>query len=172
MDKNKKNKQPQVPNITKQIIIAVLIFIGITIAYSIISKSPDNTKQLAISDVAKSITMGTAEKISVKDQTVTVYFKDKTQGEAKKETESSLSDTLSRYGVTPAQLANTPIEIANDTGFSYWLINILPFLPFVGIQFYVKAPFTPCGFWIVQRYFNIKPRPRFWIIYNWIWFHR
>ena len=138
VDKNNKKQQPKVPNITKQIMIAILIFISITIAYSLISKSPDNIKQLAISDVAKSITTGTAERISVKDQTVTVYFKDKTQGEAKKEVESSLSDTLSRYGVTPAQLAVTPIEITNDTGFTFWLMNILPFLlPVLLIIFFI-----------------------------------
>ena len=138
VDKNKKNQQPKIPNIANQVIIAILIFVSITIIYSIVSKSPDNTKQLAISDVAKSVTSGTAEKISVKDQTVTVYFKDKTVGEAKKETESSLSDTLSRYGVTPAQLANTPIEITNDSGFTYWLMNILPFLlPVLLIIFFI-----------------------------------
>jgi len=125
---NIKPKQPKIPNIANQIIIAVFIFISITIAYTIFYKNPTEIKKMTISDVAKSVTDGTIEKIIVSGGDVNVTFKDKTKGEAKKELESSLSETLYNYGVTPAELAATPIEIKTESGFSYWLIAILPFL--------------------------------------------
>ncbi len=125
MDKNKKQPQQKIPRIGNQIIIAIFIFISITIVYSLLAKTPSTVKQLAISDVAKSVTDGTVEKIDVVGQDITVTFKDKTTGTTKKEAESSLSDTLVHYGVTPAQLATTPIEVKDESGFGYWILNIL-----------------------------------------------
>ena len=128
MDKNKKPIQPKIPNITNQIIIAIFIFISITIVYTLFAKKGEDIKQMAISDVAKSVVDGTVEKITVSGSDVSVTFKDKTKGEAKKELESSLSSTLYNYGVTPAELAAAPIEIKTESGFSYWFMNIFPFL--------------------------------------------
>ncbi len=144
MDKNKKKPQPQkVPNVINQIIIAIFIFISITIIYSLVSPKPVTIKQLTISDVAKSVIDGTLEKIEVVGQNITVIFKDKTTGKAKKETEDSLSTTLSNYGVTSAQLAATPIEVKDQSGFGYWLLNILPFLlPVILIIFFI---------WMISR---------------------
>jgi len=133
-----KTKQPKIPNITNQIVIAIFIFISITLIYSFVSKKPEEIKKLSISDVAKSVTDGTIQKIDVVGQDISVTFKDNTKGSAKKETESSLSSTLYNYGVTPAELAVTPIEIKNESGFMYWLIDILPFLlPVILIIFFI-----------------------------------
>ncbi len=128
MDKNKKPIQPKIPNITNQIIIAILIFISITIMYTLFAKKGENIKQMTISDVAQSVVSGTVEKITVSGGDISVIFKDKTKGEAKKELESSLSTTLFNYGVTPAELAATPIEIKTESGFSYWFMALFPFL--------------------------------------------
>ncbi len=134
----KKTKKPKIPTIGNQIIIVILIFISVSLLYSFISVPADTTKKLSISDVSAGVTAGTVEKIEVAGEMVTVYFKDKTMGIAKKETESSLSDTLAHYGVTPAQLAGTPITIKDESGFSYWLLNILPFLlPVVLVVFFI-----------------------------------
>lgn len=138
MEPKKKKQQPKRVNITRQLMLALSIFIGITIIYSFIAKTPQDIKQITISDVAKSVIDGSIEKIDVVGETVTVTYKDRTKGEAKKETESSLSDTLSHYGVTPVQLAATPIEVKNESGFGYWLLNILPFLlPVLLIIFFI-----------------------------------
>jgi len=139
----KKPKQPKKPNIVNQIIIGILIFAAIPVLYSYFSQTPKNIKQLAISDVAQGITLGTVTKIDVIGEDVEVYYKDGTQGEAKKEQESSLSDTLANYGVTPAQLATTPINIEDQSGFIYWLVAILPFL--------IPALFAVLFIWILTR---------------------
>ena len=133
MDKNTKNnpqipQPPKTPNITNQIVIAIFIFISITMIYSFVAKKPDNVKSLTISDVAQGVTKGTIGKILVSGTEVDVSFLDGTKGKATKEVESSLSTTLYNYGVTPAEIAATPIEVKTESGFLYWLMNILPFL--------------------------------------------
>lgn len=136
--KNNKAMPPKAPNIINQVIIALFIFISITIIYTLVVKSPEEIKSLTISDVAKGITEGTIEKIEVSGSDINVSFKDGTKGEAKKEIESSLSETLFNYGVTPAEISQTPIEIKTESGLSYWIMNLLPFiLPILVIAFFV-----------------------------------
>lgn len=136
--KKKPQQQKKVPNIANQIVIAIFIFISITLIYSLVSSTPSKVKNLTISDVAKNVIDGTIEKIDVVGQDITVTFKDKTEGIAKKELESSLSETLYNYGVTKEQLAGTPVEVKNESGFGYWLLNILPFLlPVLLVVFFV-----------------------------------
>ncbi len=139
MAQQKKPQQPKkIPKIGSQIGIALFVFIGITLIYSLVTQPATSVKKLTISDVAKSVTEGTINKIDVAGEEITVTFKDDTTGTAKKETESSLTETLFNYGVTPAQLATTPIEVKDESGFGYWLLNILPFLlPVLLVIFFV-----------------------------------
>lgn len=136
--KNNKATPPKAPNIINQVVIALFIFISITIIYTLVIKTPEEIKNLTISDVASGVTSGTIEKIEVSGSNINVSFKDGTKGEAKKEVESSLSETLFNYGVTPEEISQTPIEIKTESGFSYWMINLLPFiLPVLVIVFFV-----------------------------------
>jgi cell division protease FtsH len=139
MDSKKKNQKLQKPGLFNQIFIALFIFISITLVYSLITRPPTTIKPLGISDVAKGMTSGTIEHMEVSGDNITVYFKDKTEGAARKEADSSLSETLKNYGVTSEQLASTPIAIKSESGFSYWLVNvILPLLiPGLVILFFI-----------------------------------
>jgi cell division protease FtsH len=139
MDSKKKNQKLQKPGLFNQIFIALFIFISITLIYSLVTRPPTTIKPLGISDVAKGMTSGTIEHMEVSGDNITVYFKDKTEGAARKEADSSLSETLKNYGVTSEQLASTPIAIKSESGFSYWLINIiLPLLiPGLVILFFI-----------------------------------
>lgn len=138
MEKKKKTTKKKNFSISTQIFIAIFIFMGITILYSYLAQKPEEIKKLAISDVASNVIIGSIEKIDVNGGTVDVYFKDKTHGQAKKEIESSLSETLFNYGVTPEQLALAPITIKDETGFMYFLLRILPFLlPVIIIIFFI-----------------------------------
>jgi len=140
MNPNTKNKkqQPKTPNLINQIIIAIFIFISITMVYTFVSKKSEEVKNLAISDVAKSVIEGTVSKIEVSGGDINITFKDETKGKAKKEIESSLSETLYNYGVTPAQLSAASLEVKDENGFSYWLLNLLPFIiPLFIVAFFV-----------------------------------
>lgn len=138
MTKKPLNKDKKPLKIGSQLITAVLIFMAITALYSILSGSPSEVKKYAISDIAKSVQKGEVTKIVVAGEDVNLEMKDGTKATAKKEPESALSDTLVRYGVTVEQLANTPIEIKNESGFGYWILNILPFaLPVLMVLFLV-----------------------------------
>ena len=139
MDKKSNKQTPKTPpKMSRQVMTAILIFMAITLVYSLVSDPATEVKQYSLSEIAKNVVDGNVSKITVEGEKVKVELKDKTIGEGKKEPESALSDTLIRYGVTPAQLSSTPMEIKNESGFGYWMMNILPFaLPMILIIFVV-----------------------------------
>lgn len=53
---------------------------------------------------------------------------------SKKETDSSLTDTLARYGATAEKLKAVKIEIKDPSGFAYWAGKLLPvIIPLIGL---------------------------------------
>ena len=77
---------PKKPNIANQIFIAIFIFMGITVLYTFLTKSPEDIKSITISDVANAIKTETVTSIKVSGSDIDVIFKDETKGKAKKDT--------------------------------------------------------------------------------------
>ncbi len=121
----------------------ILIFILIIALYLTVSEAPKNTPDVSISDLAKSVSVGDVKKIEVAGEELTITYQNDEIKKSKKETESSLSQTLFNYGVKPEALGNTQIVVKNESGFLFWLVNILPFLlPILFIVFF---------FWYLSR---------------------
>ena len=123
-DKNKKEG----PKFSGSIAGTLLIFMLITAFYLVISGTSKNIPEVPVSDLARSVSSGEVKKILVEGENLTITYQNDEIKKAKKEAESSLSQTLFNYGVKSEMLANTEIEVKNESGFGYWLINILPFL--------------------------------------------
>lgn len=141
MQANKSKKKEPInkkPRFASHIMTAVLIFMFITALYTILAEPKKDIQNFTIADIAKNIKDENIKNILVSGEKVKITLSDDTIAEAKKEPESALSDTLIRYGVTADELAKTPIEIKNESGFGFWLLNILPFaLPVVLIIFFI-----------------------------------
>jgi len=121
----------------------VLIFMLITAVYLVISGDGKVTPAVSISDLAKSVSVGEVKKIVVQGESLTVTYKNDQIKTAKKEVGSALSQTLFNYGVSKEALAQTQIEVKDESGFMFWLFNILPFLlPVFFILFF---------FWYLSR---------------------
>ena len=116
---------PQAPQFTKNIAIAVLIFMLISAAYILISGNTTSTKSISLSDLAKDVSAGTVKTIEVNGDDLTVTLTDGSTVAAKKEVESSLSETLKNYGVPTDKVDATNITIKEDSGFSFWLFNVI-----------------------------------------------
>jgi len=140
---NKGKKGKKESKFTGSIAGAVLIFMLITATYLVISGTPKNVPEVSISDLAKSVQAGEVTKIIVETEDLTITYKNGDIKKAKKELESSLTQTLFNYGVDKIALANAQIEIKSDTGLMFWLGTILPFaLPILFIVFF---------FWYLSR---------------------
>ncbi|KKS23794.1 MAG: Lysyl-tRNA synthetase [Candidatus Nomurabacteria bacterium GW2011_GWC2_41_8] len=122
---------------------AILFFMLITALYLVVSGEGKVIPEVAISDLAKSVSAGEVKNILVEGDKLTITYNNDEIKKAKKEVGSSLSQTLFNYGVTSQALAKTGIEIKNESGFMFLLLNILPFLlPIVFILLF---------FWYLSR---------------------
>lgn len=127
---NKKNtkKGKENPKFLGSMSSAVLIFMIIIAIYLAVSGSSQSVTQVPVSELAKSVTAGDVKKILVEGEKLTVTYQNDEIKESKKEVESSLSQTLFNYGVNNEALTKVELEIKNESGFGFWLLNILPFL--------------------------------------------
>ena len=122
---------------------AVLIFLIIATLYSTVVGNKSKVEEISVSKIAQDITEGTVKKIVVAGGAVNVEYADGTKKISKKEIESSLSQTLVNYGVSKEMLAKVEVEVKNESGFGYWVLNLLPFfLPIILIIFF---------FWFLTR---------------------
>lgn len=120
------------------LISVVLALVLIGVAYSFISDLSDKNPQISISEVATDIKAGSVSSIIVDGDDLLITYKDETVKSSKKESDASLSDTLSNYGVLLSDIEGLKIEIKGPSSFAFFLYNILPFLvPLLFIVFFV-----------------------------------
>ena len=140
---NKKDKPKEKSKFSQHLIIVFLVFMLISALYSVITETTKKVEEISISELAKDVTAGQVKKIEVAGEKLTIDFNDGTTKTAKKETESSLSESLKNYGVDPKDLNKTEVVVVNESGLGFWLLNILPFaLPILFIIIF---------FWFISR---------------------
>ncbi len=117
-------------NFWNNILSAVLFLILITAVYSYIADTQVTPEELTLSQVVEQVKGGEVETIVVRGSTLEVEYTDETRnpGEAKRETDAAISESLTNLGVSQEQLAAITIDVQNPTGFGYWLGNLAPFL--------------------------------------------
>ncbi len=134
-------KKPQEGNNT--LFHGSAIFIGLLIVYSVIASQVTVPEQLSVSDLARDISAGRVLSVVVIGEELKVTYIDKSEKKSKKENETSLSETLVNYGVSKEKLSTVNIEVKNESGFLYYLINLSPFLiPLIALGIFV---------WIITR---------------------
>src|SRR3989338_3300532 len=146
-DKNplrEKEKKPQKETrFGSSVALAIFLFMLITALYLVVSDPAKSDENIPISTLAGDIRSGAVKGIVVSGDNLTITYKDDTVKKSKKEVATSFSETLSNYGVTAETLSQTTVEVKNESGFTFWLLNILPFiLPIAFIIFF---------FWYLSR---------------------
>ncbi|MCX6702012.1 MAG: ATP-dependent zinc metalloprotease FtsH [Candidatus Zambryskibacteria bacterium] len=127
--KNKGNKGPEESSIMSYVVSVALIFIVLSTAYSLISDSVSKkTEVVSLSQVSTDIKANLVKSIVVQGDSLTVEYKTGSTTVSKKETSEALSQTLVNYGVTKEQISQVKIDIQNENGLGYWLLNLSPII--------------------------------------------
>lgn len=135
--KQKKSKKGIRFGFFEQIIIAVLVFAGISGLYSLVVDGK-KTEDISLSQVATLVNSGQVKDIVIEGNELTLTTIADEIKLSKKETETGITETLKNYGVTGEALAQTTITINERGGIGFWLINILPILlPILFMGFFV-----------------------------------
>ena len=117
------------------LILIFLLISGIFILYQSPEKKP---AEISLSELVAQINQDQVKQIAVKSNELSIELKDGKKEKASKEPESSLSETLSNYGIDKEKLKNVSISIEKESGTAFWLTAVLPFLlPFLLIAAFI-----------------------------------
>jgi len=140
---NKGKKGKGKGNFSGSIIGAVVFFIVITAVYLMVAGDGKVTPQVSISELANSVIAGNVKTVLVEGDKLTITYQNGDVKESKKEVGAPLTQTLFDYGVPATALAKTDIQVKDESGFGYWLLNMSPIiLPIIFILIF---------FWYISR---------------------
>ncbi len=116
-------------------ILIFLLLSGIFILYQSPEKKPTD---ISLSQLVTEINAGQVKEIAVQGNSLEISLKDDSLQKSSKESESSLTDTLSNYGVDKDKLKEVTVNIKEESGAGFWLATLLPFLlPFILISAFI-----------------------------------
>ncbi len=112
----------------KNIFWIILIFFGLTLLTSALGGYGASSKNVSLADLANKIKSGQVSKIVVSGEDLAITLKDGSQLNSTKETESSLTQTLTHYNVTPEELSSVELDVVGQSGFDFWAGILIPTL--------------------------------------------
>ena len=117
-------------NFWNNMLSTVMLLILVTALFSYLTDSKVEPEQLSVSEVVKQVQAGEVKEIIVRGSSLEITYNDETRniGEAKRETDAAVSESLTNFGVTAEQLATLKIDVQRETGFGYWIGQFAPFL--------------------------------------------
>lgn len=129
-------------NLFKNISLAITSLLLITLVFSFFAQTtPEKPTELTISELVTRINNGEVAKVGINGNDLNIELTDGTQARAKKEFESSLSQTLDNYGVDKAALSAVTLEVQEESTFRFWagilVPSILPLLILIGVFWFI-----------------------------------
>ena len=123
--------------------IVILVFLIVSAIYSEYSVMNDQVIHVPLSKIAYDIQNGGVMSLDISGNNVIATYADKTKKLAQKESDSSLTESLTRLGVNQSKLSSTTIAISQPSGFWFWAGELAPFLaPILFLIFFV---------WLISR---------------------
>lgn len=130
-------KQP--PSLWSQIVGIILVFFAASYLYVIVNErgQMQDDSVVSISELAADVKNGKVERVTVEDSLLTITYKKDPSAPAEdpaiektatKESNVSVVETLTGYGVTSEQLSVVAIEVKEPSGWLVVLLGILPYL--------------------------------------------
>jgi len=122
----------------------LLILLLLVSGYSfLVDRKENKTPDISLSQLSTDIKAGLVTKVLVQGEKLEIVYADEAKKNARKEVEASLSETLTNYGLSPAELSTVQVLVEDPTGFGYWFGTLAPFLiPILFILFF---------FWFLSR---------------------
>ena len=117
-------------NFWNNMLTTVLALILVVAIFSFVVEGQEEPEEVSISQVVQQVKDGEVEEIIVRGNTLEITYRDETRapGEARREGDASVSESLRNFGVTAEQLQEISIDVQRETGFGFWAGQLAPFL--------------------------------------------
>jgi cell division protease FtsH len=126
-------------NLIKNFLLLFGIFLIITVIFSFLSNQGVKSEVVGMETLINRINQEEVSSVEISGNKITVSLKNEEKKEIiRKEPGESFSDLISNFQVSPDKLANVNIKVEEESGWDYFLVNILPFLlPFILISAFI-----------------------------------
>ncbi len=114
--------------IIKNLVFFVIIFLFIASVFSLYNVSDHEVADIDIQKMIEEINQEQVQKISIEGSILQLTLNDGTKQKLKKETSESFSELLNNFKVAEDKMKKFSIEVKEESGFSYWMASLLPFL--------------------------------------------
>jgi len=125
---------------SKNFFIAFLVFLLVSAIFSLFSATAEKPESITLSQLANEVNESKVSEIVVSGSDLNITLKEGGKKQStRKEDETSLTESLSNYGVDAERLREVNIQVKEPSGFLFWLGALLPFfLPFllIGLLFW------------------------------------
>ena len=120
-------------NFLRNIGIGLLLLLTILSIIGLYGRPLKTEEESSLSRIVQEINSNNVADIKVSQEELTVSLKNSdTKLTARKESDTSITETLRNLGVTEQQLASISLTVTKPTGFSFWAGALLPILlPFL-----------------------------------------
>lgn len=123
--------------IVKNIFFALLAFIILVSLFSSFANFSNDKTIISLSELSQKIKASEVSEIEVVGDKLIIQLKDGTEVESKKERESSITESLTNFGLSGEELVGLNIKVKSENSFGFIMLSILPILlPFVLIIFF------------------------------------
>ncbi len=130
-------KLPPADSFWINLAISIVLLLVLAGTYSYFAGGTTAPANIPISQVAADVSAGKVTQISVDGDNLAITYTDKTIKNSKKESDSSLTQTLANYGVSKDALEKVTIDITQQSALQYWFTALAPFLlPLLLIAFF------------------------------------
>ena len=126
-------KKPEKPNLWRNFIVFIVIFIVIAAILSLYqSPFSEELEEVGVNQLVLEVNNDNVKEIAVSGNEIDFILKDDTALTTQKEPSESLSTLFANYEIEPEKTKDIKIEIKGESGFVFWLQLIVPFLlPFI-----------------------------------------
>ena len=117
-------------NFWNNMLTTVLALILIVAIFSFVTEDEMQPEEISISQVVQQVKDGEVKEIVVRGNTLEVTYTDETRapGEARREGDASVSESLRNFGVSAEQLQSISFDVQRETGFGFWVGQLAPFI--------------------------------------------
>lgn len=112
----------------KNFLWAIITFLILAMIFSGLMAGQESSETLSLSQTAEKIKNGEVTSITIRGGELEIELKDGSLARARKEAETSLTETLENYGVYPDLLRSVSVEVKDESGARFWLGVLIPTL--------------------------------------------
>ncbi len=115
-------------NLIKNFIIFLIIFLAISGIFGALNYSAEKVENIDLQKFVDQINAGDIQKIAIEGDKLNITKFDGTLETLRKETNETLGELFQNYHADPEKIKNIAIEVTEESGWSFWLNALLPFL--------------------------------------------